>query len=537
MKEPIDSLHRSGLVYAQNNDMYKAIECFKQALTLAPTEPRLHNNLGNAYKKIQRWEEALFHYQQALRYQPHYAPAHHNMGTIYALQQQTQRALKHYRLAVHAAPDFWAAHYHLGLLLLKMQHREGAQKQFQNVIALHPEHIDAHFYLGTLALDNNELEEAHAAFQTVLVQNKEHIEALINLGVIALKRDQGQIAIDYFTKALAFDNDHLTARHNLAATFIHHDRFENALAHYEILLERAPEEPEYLYNAGVAQMALGHLAKAQKLFETLLTIQQHVAGIVNLAAIHIRQEHHAIAIPLLQQAARLQPDDETIHFMLQALTQEQVQANACPRYVSNLFNNYASYYDSHMQTSLNYKLPQQIGRLLHQLCPHPLSRALDLGCGTGLCGSVLREMSAYVVGVDIAPKMLTEARRKEVYDELHEADLLDFLENSSDCYNLAIAADVLPYLGELVNFFTRIQKKLTCEGILLFTHEISHNAPWQLQSNARFQHHPDYVEIAFSSANLICLHRETVFGRTQANQPVEMMLYALKRPNAETEGA
>ena len=138
-------------------------------------------------------------------------------------------------------------------------------------------------------------------------------------------------------------------------------------------------------------------------------------------------------------------------------------------------------------------------------------------------------MSAHLTGVDIAPKMLAEAQKKGIYDELIDAELVAFLEKNKDHYDLAIAADVLPYLGSLEPLFTAIQPRLTPhQGIFVFTHEISDNPPWELQDNARFSHHPDYVKSLCNQHGLTVLSHEKITARQQNLQPVEAMLYAVQ---------
>jgi len=346
------------------------------------------------------------------------------------------------------------------------------------------------------------------------------------LGVIALKRDQGQLAVDYFAKALALDNQHVDARNNLAATFIHHDRFENALMHYDVLLQKEPNNIEYLYNAGVAQMALGHLQEATLHFETILTIQpNHFAALSNLAAIYIRLEQREEAIGFLNRALSAKPKDPATQFMLHALTGSDKNPDACVDYVSNLFNNYALYYDKHMTGTLDYTLPQHIGRVLHQLHCMKVKRVIDLGCGTGLTGIVLRELTDHLTGVDIAGKMLAQAQEKGIYDELAEAELINFLQQDKHHYDLAVAADVLPYLGELDPLFESISQRLNKQGLFLFTCEVGSDKPWQLQGSARFSHHPDYIQESCERHGLKLIYQEKIAARQQHNQTLEAMLY------------
>ncbi|CDZ76568.1 TPR repeat-containing protein YrrB [Legionella massiliensis] len=520
------SLHFLGIAYAQIGELQTAITFLRQALYLEPKNANFHNNLANVYKNAQQTAKAIEHYQEAIRLNPGYAQAHHNLATVYAAQNSYKDALEHYRLAVHAEPDFVAAHFNLGLLLLKNNQLKAAKTQFKNVLTLNPENSDAAFYSGVLCLEANELDEAEHHFHKVLTQDSNQIQAITNLGVIALKREQGQLAVDFFSRALVVDNNYIEARNNLAAIFMHYDRFENALMHYDVLLKQEPGNIEYLYNSGVAQMALGHLSEAMFHFEKLLDIDKcHFPSLNNLAAIYIRLEDKEKAKTLLQRALAANPKDASSRHMLNALTGDKLTTEASPEYAQNLFNNYALYYDQHMKDQLHYSLPQQIARVIYNLELNNLARVVDLGCGTGLTGIVLRDICQHLTGVDLAAKMLAQAREKGIYDQLIESDLLRFISENKELYQLATAADVLPYLGNLDDLFAALKKRLAPEGYFIFTTEISKDQPWQLQSTARFSHHPDYISQLCLKNALKLVHQEQVTGRQQNNDALPVMLY------------
>lgn len=520
----VEALEGLGLCYAQLNHMENAIHYFALALKHHPLSESLLNNLGNAYKAIAQFDKARGAYQKAIQVNPNYAQAHHNLATLYARQDQYRDALEHYRLAVNLEPDFVKAHYNLGLLLLRHQELDAAAIQFKNVLTLHPEHMDAHFYSGVLHLQANRLDDAEQDFQYVMKTDSEHIHALVNLGVIQVKRGQGQLAIEYFTKALGLDEHNTEARNNIAATFIHHDRYENALMHYDVLLKQSPDHIEYLYNAGVAQMALGHLQEARAHFEHILRRQDtHFAALNNLAAIHSRLGHREQAITFLRRAIAVKPDDTATQFMLHAMTGETLQPNACPEYVTHLFDNYAVSYEQHMQTTLHYALPHHIARILHQLNGLTMqSQVLDLGCGTGLTGNVMREMSKQLTGVDLSAKMLALASDKGIYDHLVQSDIQRFLNTSQEQYSLIVAADVIPYLGELDSLFSVIKKRLAKNGRFIFSTEISDDTPWKLQNSARFCHHQTYIQALCKKYDLTIIHHEQCIARTQEDQPVNV---------------
>jgi predicted TPR repeat methyltransferase len=487
---------------------------------------------AHEHQKAGRITQAIALYESLLQQKISLTPAdHNNLAALYERVGNQNQALVHYSKAVHAAPDFAIAHYNLGLMFLKQNQLDAAKTQFNNVLSLNPEHINAQFYQGIISLTHDKLDEAEKAFQAVLAQSKEHPDALANLGVIALKREQGQQAITYFSQALAFDEHHEDARNNLAATFMHYDRFENALTHYALLLEKYPNNLEYHYNAGVAEMALGQLEHATKHFELILKHNpKHHACLTNLASIAQRLGHTQKAISYLTHARDVNPHDKSSEFMLDAFKHGKEQRPACPEYAQNLFDNYALHYEKHMTQTLEYSVPRHMAQTLHLLIPTMhVTRALDLGCGTGLSGIILREISQHLTGVDLSPKMLAHARDKAVYDELIEAELITYLTQDKTTYDLISAADVLPYLGDLAPLFEHVKAHLTAQGLFILTHEISDTANWLLQTTARFAHHPRYLCALAEEYGFQVVHHESFVARKHHDDDLPVMLYALQR--------
>lgn len=391
--------------------------------------------------------------------------------------------------------------------------------------------IQRYFYAGLDALQHEDLDTAEQAFEQLLLLKKDSPEIWVNRGVIALKRQQGQQAIHFFTMALGYAPDHIEARNNLAATFIYHDRYENALVHYNYLLERFPHEIEYLYNAGVAEMALGHLDKAEQHFlNCLIQNSNHFAALQNLAAIAMRLQKISKAVDFLKRAIQANPQDTVCPFMLSAITNKNNNnrpTEGCVEYVLNLFDHYALYYDSHMQGALKYELPFQLGRILHQHQIFDIDSALDLGCGTGLSGIVLRESAKRLTGVDLSNKMLNKSREKEIYDELFEQDITTFLLQTSQKYSLIVALDVLPYTGDLSAFINAVSHALSSDGKAFFSCEISECQPWYLEQSLRFCHHPDYISHVIQQANMQLFFQEKVPARIQNGEVLFEIIYGV----------
>lgn len=393
---------------------------------------------------------------------------------------------------------------------------------------LNPKEVAKHFYAGVSLLQQNQLSQAEEYFQSILALNPDHVPTLINLGALELKRGEGQTAIAYFTQVLLLDENNVMARQNLAATFMHYDRFENALTHYEVLRTRNLLETEDRYNMGVAFAALGQLSEAIDWYQQVIAVEDtHNAALNNLAAIRIRLGQRSDAITLLQRALQVKPHDTASQFMLDVLMGNTQNPSSSHDYVRNLFNNYALYYEQHLQKILQYSLPQKSIRILNECGYKHFQHVLDLGCGTGLSGAMLRKCSAQLTGVDLSQKMLSHARDKHIYDRLIESDVISFLCDDQCDYDLIQALDVVPYFGELEALFAAIFPRLIAGGLFLLSAEISDEHSWRIQDSMRFCHHPSYIQALLESYSmrLLCCSKVIARQENEQNLWVNVMLY------------
>ena len=98
-------------------------------------------------------------------------------------------------------------------------------------------------------------------------------------------------------------------------------------------------------------------------------------------------------------------------------------------YVRRLFDQHAPEFDQALVERLDYRGPELLlgaVRAVAGTTPR-FGSVLDLGCGTGLAGAAFRPFCDWLVGVDISPGMIEQARGKGLYDRLVVGDLLEFL--------------------------------------------------------------------------------------------------------------
>ena len=96
------------------------------------------------------------------------------------------------------------------------------------------------------------------------------------------------------------------------------------------------------------------------------------------------------AIERYKKAISLKPDYGAAKHMLSALTGDK--AGTTKEYVENLFDGYSKNFEASLVEKLDYKIPKLIKDILIKTSSNePLGSILDLGCGTGLFGSEIRD--------------------------------------------------------------------------------------------------------------------------------------------------
>ncbi len=203
-----------------------------------------------------------------------------------------------------------------------------------------------------------------------------------------------------------------------------------------------------------------------------------------------------------------------------------------PAYVRTLFDHYASAFDKVVTEGLGYRAPallldavetvcRKVGRTAH------FAAMLDLGCGTGLAGAVFRPLVDRLVGVDLSPRMIEQARAKNLYDRLDVLDVVQFLaaEHAAEAvYDLILAADVFVYLSDLAPVTAAAARVLAPGGLFAFTVEAHDGAGVLLGDALRYAHGAGHLSAAIDRAGLKLLRLDAVATRTEKGQPVPALV-------------
>ncbi len=494
------AIHLLGIIAFRKRQFIKAQNLLQKAVELVPNNPLYRNHLANCLYQQNNTDAAIKHYQQAISLDAKFAEGHNNLANLYYRQQQYQLALEHYQQATTIKPDYTHAWLNQGNCLLKTGHTNQAYKAYLQV----REHTE-----------NPMLK----------------LRALLGLANIDYQRENYQQAVDYCLELLEFAPQSADGRELLATSYLLLTKTDDAIKQYTLLLEMEPDKVQAQYNLGTLLLAKRNLPAARYHFAKVINIEpEHVQALANLGGVCLAEGDVAAAIAYYQRVLKIEPTNTAVQYTLSALTQTDIPKYAPAQYIQQLFDSYAEHYDQHVTKDLNYQTPTLIQQKLAKLyASDKLAklRILDLGCGTGLAGIVLKPYAAKLVGVDLSSKMLTLAKAHHIYDQLIKDDLVNAMKASDDKYDLIVAADVLIYFGDLLPILQTIHAILAKPGIIIFTVEAYHGDQYQLAPTGRYRHSKKYLEKLAKQCQLKVISLERVVLRKQQQENVVGYLVVL----------
>ncbi len=431
-----------------------------------------------------------------------YAQRLHQQAYVRAAAQVYERILA-------VEPDHAGALHFLGVALCMMDQTDDGIRFIRRAIELCPDDFDAHNNLGNALRMQGELQEAVHEYERVLAIRPDHVDALCNLGAILNGVGRPEQAVALYRRAITIDPNHVESHHNLGNALTNLDCAKEALEAYTRALTLRPYDGDSYRRLGAACYMVGEIEQATTVYLRWLS---------------------------------LEPDNPAPRHLLAGCTGVGVPDRASDDYVRQMFDRFATSFDSVLQR-LEYQAPTLVAAALPELVGQPRAalRVLDAGCGTGLGGPLLRPYAGRLIGVDLSPRMLAAAAKRGIYDELVCEELTGHLEQQSGAYDLIVSIDTLVYFGDLERLSRAFTRALCSGGCLVFTVERADPAEsplgFRINPHGRYSHTESYVRGTLSSAMLEVQAVEAVQLRTEGKKPVAGWLVRAQRPApSETAG-
>ena len=438
------------------------------------------------------------------------------------------------------APDERAAFFRAFLMQVREEHQRGnlsgAEAAYRSILQIDPANADALHLLGLLKAQTACVSDAITLLRRAVEQAPAVADFHVNLGNAFRLAGQFAQAAAAYRSAIAIDGQSAAGHLNLANVLKRQGRLRQAAKAAGRAAELAPDDPHVRFTLADIYAELDDWDRSIAEYrQTLYLAPGYFEAYGQLARLLYRRGEVDQARGLVRDWLRIDPASPRAVHMLASLTGENVPARASEAYIRATFDGFAETFDETLGV-LEYRAPQLVVGLLGAVIEAPRGDldVVDGGCGTGLCGPLLRPYARRLVGVDLSPPMLLRAQARGSYDELLSADLTAFLHAARGSWDIIVAADVLVYFGDLSPVLTAAVEALRPGGHLAFT--VEHldddlSDGLRLNPHGRYSHTARYVAEAARATGLSLIASEGATLRAEGGNPVAGLVILARRPD------
>jgi predicted TPR repeat methyltransferase len=415
---------------------------------------------------------------------------------------QFEQAETVYRQLLEAAPDNPNILHFFGFLRHQRGYSEEGAEWIKKALNIDSEYIDAQNNLGNIYLERGEPELAEGCFRRVIELNSEFAEAYGNLGIVLKELKQFDEAIEHLLKAIAMQPNDVYLYQNLGNVYRKLENYHDAIGMYRKSLAIQPFNADAYKNLCRTFYLMGNIEEC---------------------------------IEVVKEWLKHEPENPTALHMYASYTHTNIPPRASDEYVRQTFDGFAASFDGVLKR-LDYKAPFLVQNALQQLKPDPEAwQVLDAGCGTGLCGALIRPNVKRLVGVDLSPNMLARANAREVYDDLFEAELTAFFSQAGNAYDAITCVDTFCYFGDLTEAAQSAVKALKPKGWFIFTLEKLDESEatetgFRLNLHGRYSHTESYTCQTLTEAGFNIHHIEIAVLRKEGSDLVAGLVVTAQLP-------
>ena len=158
-----------------------SVSLFGHAVRVTGPNAVAQRNLGDAFMRRGKIDEAIGRYREALRINPYFAEAHYNLAEPLLARERIADAEAQYREAMRLDPRMYPARYNLAVLLIRAGRLDEAEAQLREAIRLAADLAPAHYTLGNLLARQGRFAEALPEFRAAVRLRPDDREARLRL--------------------------------------------------------------------------------------------------------------------------------------------------------------------------------------------------------------------------------------------------------------------------------------------------------------------------------------------------------------------
>jgi len=482
-----------------------------------------YNILGRLSHSIKAFDAAIQYYTDSLRLKPESSATFRNLGAAYHAAGNMQLAFASYQQSIQLDPTDAQVYLKLAYFYEDFASKDwiDAEVHSQQCYEYYLANVDPHDIsvltrLANLLVRENKALEAITVYDNILAIDEQLVTAWFNRAHAQLKVKDYSGARSSLLKTTELDPSISAAKHMLKAL-----DDDTAIATSSV-------DSQYVKDL-FSDYALDYDSHTKKmLYAAPRIIRQELSTIYKA-----RYTTRGANGELIVDRQKIQSLKDATIASSSALSSVRLDEDECDNpFKSNEVVDFVpanttvasscSTYTSFMDRSLD---------------------VLDLGCGTGQAGAWLKDYARTMVGVDLSSAMLSEARRKGLYQELYELPLLEYVDSvarmNGTTFDVIVAAEVFSYIGDLAKTIQRVSSLLRPQGLFVFTVESTANevdskatsCDYRLLKSGRFGYDKNYIDMliqGLGTSYSVALLKE-FSPRLEAGEPIKGYMYIVQR--------
>jgi protein O-GlcNAc transferase len=196
-----EAFHMHGVICGQSNRIEQGIALMIKANALDPRNAAILANLGELFRRVRRYQDAITAFEGAIRLQPNLITAWLNLGIAQTNAARHADALKTFRHAVKLDPINPQVRFNLGNSLFEYGYVDDAVKELEAATKLKPDFADAWINLANGYQSMERLPDALVAFETAQKLKPEEHTLAESIGIIHMNMGSAPQAREIFAKS------------------------------------------------------------------------------------------------------------------------------------------------------------------------------------------------------------------------------------------------------------------------------------------------------------------------------------------------
>ena len=302
-------LRAEAVIHHALGDANRAIKDLKKVIRLRPDDFLAWNNLGNAYYRLDRYEESIPYYEKAVEIKPDYHHGWNNLGAAYYRLDRYEESIPYYEKAVEIKPDYHHGWNNLGNAYYRLDRYEESIPYYEKAVEIKPDYHHGWNNLGDAYYRLDRYEESIPYYEKAVEIKPDYHHGWNNLGAAYYRLDRYEESIPYYEKAVEIKPDYHHGWNNLGTAYYALDRDEESIPYYEKAVEIKPDYHHGWNNLGNAYYRLDRYEESIPYYEKAVEIKpdSHI-GWNNLGNAYYALDRDEESIPYYEKAVEIKPD-------------------------------------------------------------------------------------------------------------------------------------------------------------------------------------------------------------------------------------